>query len=263
MRRKMRNIVLISVVLLTLGSCKLWIDGLHRDEFGSISVEIGNAPVVEMVTKADVVSAENFNVYISSSEAAEDYEYVYKDMPVFITVPAGMYSVRAENVTEDASFSQPDQWGQIRYAGASETKSVTANNVTNFSFTCYVANTVVSVVFDSSIAQYFTDYSVSVYNEEYQDRQLVYTQTNTTSVPAAVGYFRPGTIHYLFSGTFVGEDTPRILAGTKDAAAATHQHLTFRVAEQNGSIGKPEIVVDTNVEDYYETITVDPMKSGN
>ncbi len=256
----MKNIVLILFVLMTVSSCKVWIDGLQKEEFGSISVEVDNVPTVEMVTKADAVSADDFNVYISSE--TENYEYIYKDMPTFLTVPAGMYTVKAENVDEEASLTRPDQWGQVRYAGSSETKEVKAANVTNFSFTCRVVNTAVSVIFDSSIADHFTDYYVAVYNTEA--RQLIYNSLNTAPEVSATGYFLPGTISYMFSGTFMGEETPHTTYGTlDDVAAATHQHLTFRVAEQDGTVGKPEITVDTSIEDFYQSITVDPTEDGN
>ncbi len=255
--QEMKKTILILFVLATVFSCQVHVDA--RREMGTISVYVENAPTVEVVTKAEDLTADNFDVYISSDEAK--YHYIYKDMPDFLAVPAGLYTVRAENVTEEASLTQPDNWGQIRYEGSSSAKEVREGDVTNFSFTCYVVNTAVSVVFDSSIATYFTDYSVSVFTTE--ERQLVYNEANTTAENPAVGYFLPGTIQYLFSGTFMGESTPRTIYGTRNILPATHQHLTFKVIEQEGSLGKPEITVDTTIEDFYQSITVDPTEDGN
>jgi hypothetical protein len=35
------------------------------------------------------------------------------------------------------------------------------------------------------------------------------------------------------------------------------------MSQQNGAVGKPEIIVDTTCEDLYETITVDPSEGGS
>ncbi len=250
MKEMKKTLSILSVIAIVL-SCNVQI--VEKQDFGTISIHIDNAPVVEVTTKADAVSADNFNVYISSEN--DSYTYVYKDIPGVLSVPVGMYTVKAENVTEEASLTQPDEWGQVRYAGSSATKEVKVGAMTDFSFTCSIVNAAVSVVFDSSIADYFTDYTVTAYATE--DRQLVYNQTNTSSETPIVGYFMPGTITYIFSGTFMDEAAPRTIYGTKNIQAATHEHLTFKIAEQDGSLGI-NIAVDSTCEHFYETITVDP-----
>ena len=79
-----------------------------------------------------------------------------------------------------------------------------------------------------------------------------------------VGYFNGGaTLNYVFSGTYIIDNEQMTITGSKTLQAATHVHMTFRMSGQNGSVGKPEIVVDTSCEDLYETITVDPSGDGS
>ena len=136
---------------------------IQRETEGRLSLELENSPVVEVLTKAegDAVSVDDFNVYVSSSNAT--FSYIYKDMPSVITVPVGFYTVSAENVTETESLTSPDKWGQVRYAGTSDQKEVVAGlNPTRFSLTCRMVNTAVSVVFGENIDKHFKDYSISL-----------------------------------------------------------------------------------------------------
>ena len=236
---------------------------IQRETEGQLSLQLENSPVIEMVTKsgADEVSVDDFNVYVSSKDAT--FTYVYKDMPSVITVPVGFYTVSAENVTETQSLTLPDKWGQVRYAGTSDQKEVVAGlNPTMFSLTCRMVNTAVSVVFGENIDKHFKDYSITAYTVE--TRKLEYTPSNTAGENPVVGYFNGGlALNYVFSGTYIIDNEPMVITGTKPLQAATHLHLNFRMSEQNGALGKPEIIVDTTCEDLYETITVDPCEGGS
>ena len=95
-------------------------------------------------------------------------------------------------------------------------------------------------------------------------RKLEYTPENTVGETPAVGYFNSGiALNYVFSGTYIIDNEPMTITGSKTLQPSTHLHLTFRMSEQNGTVGKPEIIVDTACEDLYETITVDPSQGGS
>jgi hypothetical protein len=184
-------------------------------------------------------------------------------MPSVITIPAGFYTVSAENVTESQALTVPDIWGQVRYAGATAQKEVVAGQEpTQFSLTCKMVNTAVSVVFGENIDKHFTDYKITAYTVD--TRKLEYTPANTVGETPAVGYFSSGVaVNYVFTGTYKLENEPMTITGSKMLQPATHLHLTFKMSEQNGAIGKPEITIDTTCEDLYETITVDPSEGGS
>lgn len=249
------------MILAVSASCQKSL--IERQAEGQIALQLQNSPVIETVTKAGDadVNVDDFNVYVSSDDAT--FTYIYKDMPTVITVPVGFYTVSADNITETESLTTPDIWGQVRYAGTSEEKEVVAGvNPTQFSLTCTMVNTAVSVVFGENIDKHFTDYKITAYTVD--TRKLEYTPENTTGTTPAVGYFSSGiALNYVFSGTYIIDDEPMTITGSKQLLPATHLHLTFRMSEQNGTVGKPEIIVDTTCEDLYETITVDPSEGGS
>ncbi len=224
---------------------------------GAISVNLDNSPVVEVVTKAgETVSAEGFNVYVSSANGTTSHVY---NGPLNLVVPVGLYSVSADNVTEAQAF---EGWGRVRYAGASQQKQVIAGATpTEFDITCTMANTAVSVIFDSSIATYFQEgFTVTAYNTE--DRKLVYNASNTAGETPVVGYFKPGDFNFVFSGKFMEDAEPLVIEDTRTIKAASHLHLTFRISTQNGTAGIT-VTVDDSCEDLYENITVDPSEGGS
>lgn len=257
----MKKYFIITIMLLAAVSCQKSL--IQRESEGRLSLQLENSPVVEALTKAsdDQVSTDNFSVYVSSDDAT--FTYVYKDMPPVITVPVGTYTVSAENVTETVALTSPDMWGQVRYAGTSEAKEVVAGiNPTQFSLTCKMVNTAVSVVFGENIDKHFKDYKITAYAVD--TRKLEYTPANTSGETPAVGYFTSGTaLNYVFTGIYLIGNEPMTITGSKPLQPATHLHLTFRMSEQNSTVGKPEIIVDTTCEDLYETITVDPSEGGS
>ena len=236
---------------------------IQREMEGRLSLCLENSPIIEVLTRSssDVVDVDDFNVSVSSREAV--YSYIYKDMPDVITVPVGFYTVSAENVTEVESLTSPDKWGQVRYAGTSaETEVVAGINPTRISLTCTMVNTAVSVVFGENIDKHFTDYSITAYTVD--TRKLEYTPLNTVGDSPAVGYFNSGVaLNYVFKGTYILENEPMTITGSKVLEPATHLHLTFRMSEQNGEMGKPEIIVDYTCESLYETVIVDPSEGGS
>lgn len=251
---KIRTLIFIASVFAMTVSCQETL--IERRMDGHLSLKLENSPVVEVVTKADEVSTDDFNVYVKSDDAT--FTYVYKDMPSVITVPVGYYTVSAENVTEAVSLSQPDQWGQVRYYGITEEKEVTSGiEPTTYSLTCTMVNTAVSVIFGENIDKHFTEYSVTAYTDA--SRKLNYQPTSSN-----VGYYSSETLHYEFTGKYMEDSEPMTITGSKPLQPATHLHLTFRMSEQNGELGKPvSIIVDAKCEDLYETITVDPTEGGS
>lgn len=257
----MKKIYLFAALLLAV-SCQESI--IERRVDGCLSLRLENSPAMEVVTKGDAgaeaLSTDDFNVYVSS--ALSTYSYIYKSMPDVITLPVGTYVVSADNVSEEESVSQPDIWGQVRYAGQSDPVEVVAGlNPAYVTLTCTMANTAVSVTFGENIDKHFTDYTITAYTSS--DRKLVFTPSNTAGDDAVVAYYPATTLNYAFSGKYLQEQEPMTITGSLSLEAATHLHLTFRMSEQNGAVGKPTIILVEDCKDLYETITVDPTGNGS
>lgn len=248
---KARIISLMLPAVLLAVSCQEEL--IERRAEGRLSLHLENSPAVEVVTKADEVSTADFNVFVKSADAS--FTYIYKDMPSVITVPVGHYVVSAENVSETVSLTQPDSWGQVRYYGVTQEKEVTSDiDPTEFSLTCTMANTAVSVVFDENVVKHIKDYSVTAYTTE--SRKLEYFPS-----ASKVGYFSAEKLYYEFKGKYIEDSEPVSIKGSKALGPATHLHITVKMSDKNGTIGKPQITVDTTCDDVYETITVDPTEN--
>lgn len=250
----MRKAALYILSLTVLLSCQKSI--IVPVAYGLIHVSLENSAEIDVVTKAGeaAVNTADFHVNVSSSKST--YSYFYRELSEDIVVPAGMYTISAENVSEEASLSQPDIWGQVRYAGSTEEKEVRADgSATEFSLTCSMVNTALSVTFDELIARNFTDYKVTAYTVE--SRKLVYDASNTAGETPAVGYFTPALLHYEFTGLFGEEKTPITVTGTKELLPKTKLDLDFKLSLKNGGIGLT-IIVDNNYSTQSETVTIEP-----
>ncbi len=257
-------IILSSILLLAAASCQK-----HGTDLGTgtIYLSLENSPVVEVVTKASEVNTDDFRVYVNS--AANSYSYFYREMAGGVVVTSGMYTVSAENISEAASLTGNSNWGQPRYWGQSEAKQVGGSAETaEFSLTCSMANAALKIIFDKTIADNFTDYKVVAYTD--QNRCLEYNAANTSGETPAVGYFSPQNLTYVFTGTYKDYSKPTSeadytlaelsVSGTKSLAKATQLNLTFKTVDQHGSLGL-DITVNTDYENLYETVMVDPNAS--
>ena len=227
---------------------------------GMLALSVENSPVIEAVTRAgEEVDTDLFTVYITSSDGtfSQSNTYAYYQQQGTVTVPAGRYTVSAENVT-DAVAHPADGWGQARYYGASEEKAVTAGpDPTPFEVECRMVNTAVSVVFDASVAELFEVYDVEAYTVEI--RKLTYDASSASSV----GYFPSDVLYYKFTAKYAESDTEtKSFTGHCDIDPATHMHLTFKIKEQPpvDTDGDMSIMIDviSDCEDLYSDITFDP-----
>lgn len=255
----MKKTILTILTLLTVLSCQRVV--IEDMQMGTLSLKVNNKTLVDMQTKAEeTVSTDNFNVTVASPSYTRTF--VYSELPLFLAVPADTYTVSAENVSEAESVSLPDTWGQKRFAGQTRGIVVSASQNSSVTVNCQMVNSAVSIVFDSSITENFTGYSIQAYTN--QARKLTF-DANTTS---KIAYFPADyELTYVFSGTYKKDGQPVSITGTRVLAAATHIHLTFKMnlpqEDTNGSIGKPQIIVDETCTDLYETLTVDPSNGGS
>ncbi len=243
-----------ALLLLTAVSCQEQL--IERRAEGILAVRLESSSKVEIVTKAEgpEVSPDNFNVYVTSDRGTT--RYVYDEMEGGVPVISGMYTVAADNVTEDEAISTPNQWGQPRYYGISARKEVPVGyDVTTFSVNCEMVNSAVSVIFDESVTEKFSAYEVVAYTAE--GRELTFDSSNTVGTAPAVAYFTPATLNYEFTGTLADGGKVVNSTGTSALAPKTHLKLTFKVEDNSGTIGL-NITVDTDYEIVSEFVYVNP-----
>ncbi len=255
----------IATVLLLAATISCQERIIERRVDGMISVHLDNSLKVEAQTRAEGtgINLDEFNVYVYSSGYSETYKY--RELVNPVSVPAGMYTLSAENVTESESISLPDLWGQPRYVGVSEEKEVVAGDqATTFNIECAMVNTAVSVVFDESITGSFSGYKVTAYTDE--GRKLEYDAANTVGPAPAVGYFTPKTLRYVFTGKYLnvddgGKEYPNDFTFEKsvELTPATLLNLKFKIGDDSdGGNINIDINVNTDYDLVSETVTVNP-----
>lgn len=223
--------------------------------------------IIDAATRS--VSADDMTVFIDGENFHQ--EYAYSELPSTIDVPVDKeipYIVSAENITVEQAESLPDQWGQKRYAGATSVlvdrfmkKDENGENVLltyPVTVNCIVTNSMLSVVFDSSVLTYYTEPKVTAFTDK--NRQLVFTPENASS--ALAHFTADRQMFFEFTGIFnvSGEEGSHLDA--IDIEPAMHYTLTFKMTSVEGSLARPEITVVETCDNLYETLTVDPSDDG-
>lgn len=256
----MRRFLYILFAVSMLAACQ------REEHVGYASLKI-SAVVAETRTKA--VTADDMTVFIDGENYHQ--EYAYSALPSMIDVPVDKdipYVVSAENMTVQEAETQPDEWGQIRYAGSAEvlvdrfmTKDENEENTPLYysvTVSCIVANAMLTVVFDQSVLTYYTSLKVSAFTD--RERVLEFTPANASE---ALAHFTAGQpLYFEFSGHFNVSGEYKTYMDMIELEPAMHYTLTFKMTSTEGSLGKPEITVIESCENIYETITVDPSDDG-
>lgn len=236
----------------------------EQTSFASLRI----SPVVmEIATKS--VTADDMTIYIDGEDFHQ--EYAYPSLPSMIDVPVDKdipYVVSAENITVNESETLPDEWGQKRYAGRTEvlvdrfmTMDENGENIPlvyPVTVSCMVANSMLTVVFDSSVLTYYTDPRVAAFTDE--DRVLEFSPDNAST---ALAHFTAGRqMFFEFTGIFNVSGEDRSHMDMIELEPAKHYILTFKMTSVEGSLARPDITVIETCEDIYETMTVDPSDDG-
>lgn len=140
-------------------------------------------PTVYFVTetRADVPENEiDYWVGIKKTGETEMPLFLYSSITGSIPLSVGSYTLSAENCSTDEAETQPDEYGQPRYAGSVPFK-IAANEKTSVSLVCSMANAAFQVVTDSTF--YYEEFKVVA---TVGDRELTFTEENK------VGYFNVG-----------------------------------------------------------------------
>ena len=121
-----------------------------------------------VITKEE---ADNFLVTIYKGSDIVRQTAKLKDINT--SLPAGYgYKVFAESVSEETAITFDEGWGCKRFAGLSASFAIKAGQTTDVSVGCSVANAGFDVVFDESVAEYFTtSYDIPIHDG---DRTIVF-----------------------------------------------------------------------------------------
>lgn len=151
---------------------------------------IDTTTVVDIDTKALTgFDVNDFNVSLSRNENPIFTNEYGNIVGTTITCSAGSgYLITAESCTEKEAESANSNWGKARVAGK-KAFEVKANEINNISVNCALANTGLKVSFSDYIKKTFSEYSITFYAADNEERNFTINKDNTFKT----AYFNVGS----------------------------------------------------------------------
>ena len=256
MNRSIRYIILTVLAVLSVFSCSREEMGLSaaRGE-GLLSVDIGNAPDMTVITKT-VEQEMIFRIEVINSEgvtvATVDDHTTLAGEPLSLRV--GHYTVRASHGKDvDAAFDEPF------YAGETEVDIVEGETATA-AITCALDRVKVSVSVSDEVKEKFTDYSIAVDNGN-PGSTLVFQGTELGNT----GYFRcteECVLNYLVN--LVNLDGDRFIIEQEITGVQPKDYYTISLdlnpEVTSSSAAAIRLTVDKTLNEQHDTMDVNLNK---
>ena len=254
-----RSALYITAALLAVSACNEAV--MTPQQMGVISLSLSSDAEVVVSTKADMDCSDFLvNIYgetfLGQSYMSEQFVYSeLKDKE--IEIPYGSYHVVAQNCLEEDAEAG---FGCARYYGISGQIDVFSQTPSKATVECTMANGVVTITFDESFLEDFSDITVDIKSS----RQVSMTSDQANSGQKV--YFNvPETgshLIYTIYGTIAkGTESERRLTYTNMTSPITLLPAQWAkitiMSNHNGAIG-PDIDVDDNMGSQFHPEIIDP-----
>ena len=232
-------------------------------QYGTLAVSLSGDPVIEVVSKAaetlTPATAANYNVAVYTSadcsgNPVEGTAKKYSELTSPVVLPAATYYVWAESCTSDEAESDK---GVMRFEGVSPAVEVRPGFASTATVACTVANAVVTVNFDDSVAGKINDLKVTLVREA-PSRSVVVAYSEDAKQQQV--WFNAGSIvKYTISGTSAITQQPLTGEGCTgtlpELGKGNNIQLNVKVASDNGVL---TVSAEVEVERYVPETTVKP-----
>lgn len=250
-----KTIFILAAAAMSLAACNKAVLNAPV-EYGFIDFNVSSDDVV-VETKA--VSAEDLNAYSIYCNNSLLGTYGSIKEQVF-TKSVGTYSVYAENMTAtDAETG----FGALRVASPISSITVEANETATATLACVAQSSKLTVTFDKSFTDVFTDYSFEVRKTDSTpraDNNLSLTITETSA--KSIFYNGDVALTYTIKGTHPaqGECT---FGGTVTIAKGHSLAVTVKQSTESGGLKIEVSANDSLINDEDKNVTVDPYNPSN
>ena len=231
----MKKVFHLAIIAALAAGCQTL--DIHQS-MGSLSVSL--EPEVNVEVKAcDENDTDNYTVSVTSASAVSGlpYKSAFKDFKP-LSLPMGKYTVSAENCTADDAVSG---YGHKRLLGTKDVILSYENPNQTVNLDCVLVNSLISIIFDSSVTGVFNDLKVTV-------------KSGTRSVEIKEGdavreaWFNPADISWTISGVSKATKKPVSQEGSRTLEAKQNLKITVKVTYSDGMISvKPVISIDSNI----------------
>lgn len=240
----MKKVFHLAIIAALAAGCQTL--DIHQS-MGSLSVSL--EPEVNVEVKAcDENDKDNYIVSVTSASAVSGlpYQSAFKDFKP-LDLPMGTYTVSAENCTAEEAVRG---YGHKRLFGSKDvTLSYEKPNQT-VNLDCVLVNSLISIIFDPSVAEVFNDLKVTVKSG---------TGTETRSVEIKEGdavreaWFNPANISWTISGVSKATGNDVSQKGSRTLEARQNLKITVKVTYSDGMIsGTPDISIDSEISEVKE-----------
>lgn len=195
---------------------------------------------------------ESYRVEVAKSDDPSNPVLVFEDsnnMPSSVEIEVGKYVVTASQGNSDAASWEP-------YYKGSEAVEVVMGDPATANVLCTLADVKVSVVFDSSITDNFSEYSVDVTNN-LDNGSLTFAKDETRSAYFSVS----GSLTWVLKLVNTQGQAYTLRKTLTDVKAREHYILKFKVSEEGELIDggiTTDITLDPSTTDIEHEITVTP-----
>lgn len=231
----MKKIIHLAIIAALAAGCQTL--DIHQS-MGSLSVSL--EPEVNVEVKAcGENDTPNYIVSVTSASAVTGlpYQSAFKDFQP-LSLPMGTYTVSAENCTADEAVSG---YGHKRLFGSKDvTLSYEKPNQT-VNLDCVLVNSLISIIFDPSVAGVFNDLKVTV---KSGDRSVEIKEGDAERE----AWFNPADISWTISGVSKATKKPVSQKGSRTLEAKQNLKITVKVTYTDGMISvTPGISIDPNI----------------
>jgi hypothetical protein len=253
MKHNLLHILTLLFASVLLTNCVTEMDDLRPvNSRGSFTLGLStDSLAVEVETRAgrDLTDAEK-GIYTVSLVQEDETIWIMPFANIKLedrTQPTGQgYVVSAESCTATEAESANSGWGQRRYWGKSETFDIKANENTDVSVDCSMANAGLCVDFEESFTSFFTEgYTVTIVDS----RNLEFNKNTTGSV----AYYNVGSdgthdVRLLINAS-AGWDG---MLKTIDRTLTLRQGHTYCLHVRKGAVETGTMGVTITTEDFVE-----------
>lgn len=253
---------------ITFISCLFLLISCNKEEaeyeYGLLSLKIDSEKEITVSAESrGAATDEELADYLITLKQGEDvildkvtYSSKFTDSEAYLPLGEG-YVLWAESCTTTDAEVANDSWGKARFYGISDEFNIISGKKEELSIICSMQNAKVSVNFEKSFMNSFTDYSVEVYENSNETRKLCFTSLASSLSPVA--YFNiddDPELNYVIKGTLNGSGVKELASGSIKLKKAYWSILNIKSAD-NGNVSI-DISVDNTVEDVNTDIDVNP-----
>ena len=236
----MKKVFHLAIIAALAAGCQTL--DIHQS-MGSLSVSL--EPEVNVEVKAcEEKDTPNYTVSVTSPSDVSGlpYKSAFKDFKP-LSLPMGKYTVSAENCTADEAVSG---YGHKRLFGSQDVTLSYKNPNQTVNLDCVLVNSLISIIFDPSVAGVFNGLKVTV-------------KSGTRSVEIKEGdkvseaWFNPANISWTISGVSKSTGKPVSQEGSRTLEAKQNLKITVKVTYSDGMISvTPDISIDSNISKLEE-----------